>query len=177
METKDQPELVPALSKEEIERMVSEVAAQISFDCKGEELFIVATLKGAFVFMADLARAISIPVYIDFIGSSSYGAETISSDSIKITKDIAFDLRGKNVMIVEDIVDTGLTLQTLLTRVRSLAPASVKTCAFIDKTERREHEVIIDYVCHTITEGFLVGYGLDYKEKYRELPAIYNLKL
>jgi len=170
-------ELTLVLTKEEIAKMVSDVAEKISIDYEGGEIFLIGALKGSFIFMADLARAISIPVYIDFIGATSYGSETTSSGTIEITKDIALDLKNKDVIIVEDIVDSGLTMKHLINRTQSLMPTSIKTCTLIDKYERRECEINVDYACHTTNTGFLVGYGLDYNEKYRELPAIYNLKL
>ena len=169
--------LVPVLTKDVIEKKVAEVALKISDDYKDRELILVGILKGAFVFMSDLMRCLAVPVKLDFICASSYGAGTTSSGSIKLTKELGIDIKGKDVLIVEDIVDTGLTLSYLIDYVKSLGPASVKICALLDKRERRKVEIKIDYSCHVVEEGFLVGYGLDYAEDYRNLPEIYHLKL
>lgn len=171
------PELVPFLTKEEIDSKIIEVARVISADYKDRELILIGTLKGSFIFLADLARHLSIPIKVDFIRASSYGAGTSSSGKVVITKDISFDIKGKDVLIVEDIVDTGLTLSHLIEYFKSFDARSVKVCALLDKHERRDIAVTVDYACHTMEEGFLVGYGLDYNEEYRNLPAIYHLKL
>ncbi len=171
------PELVPFLTKEEIDSKIIEVARAISEDYKDREIILIGTLKGSFIFLADLARHLTVPVKVDFIRASSYGAGTTTSGKVVITKDINFDIKGKDVMIIEDIVDTGLTLSHLIEYFKSYEPRSVKVCALLDKHERRDVEVTVDYSCHTLEEGFLVGYGLDYNEEYRNLPAIYHLKL
>jgi len=129
-------------------------------------------LKGAFVFLADLARRLSFPVEVDFVRLSSYGNKAESSGSVRITKDLEADIRGRHVLVVEDIVDTGITLGWFLERLRERKPESVKLCALIDKLERREVEVPIDYVGIRLESGFLVGYGLDYSERHRNLPDI-----
>lgn len=170
------PELIPVLTENEIKLKVADVGQRISNDYQGRELVVIGVLKGAFVFLSDLIRKLTIPVTVDFIGVSSYGAETFSSGKIRLTKDVSVDLKEKHVLIVEDIVDTGLTLSFLVDYLQSFRPGSVKICAFIDKAERREVEVHVDYCCYQVREGFLVGYGLDFKEKYRELPEIYHLK-
>ncbi|MGE0084595.1 MAG: hypoxanthine phosphoribosyltransferase [Desulfococcaceae bacterium] len=171
------PELIPVLKKKEIDKLVADTARRISADYKDSELVLVGILKGAFIFLSDLARQLSIPVKIDFIRASSYGAGTSSSGKIRLTKELETDIRDRDVLLVEDIVDTGLTLTYLIEYLKSFHPKSVRVCAFLDKRERREKEVAVDYVCRVMEEGFLVGYGLDYAEDYRALPEIYHLKL
>jgi len=171
------PDLISVLNKNEIAQSVVSTAQNISSDFKNREVVLVGVLKGAFIFLADLVRHLTIPVTIDFVSTSSYGAETSSSGQVKLTKEIEIDINGKNVIIVEDIVDTGLTTDFLLQYFKSLGAATVKICTLIDKQERREADVKVDYACHVVEEGFLVGYGLDYAEKYRELSEIYHLKL
>ncbi len=170
------PALVPVLSKTDIEQKIIETASKISADYEGKELVLIGVLKGAFIFLADLVRSLVIPAEIDFIGVSSYGNTTSSSGSIQITKDLQNDLQGKHVLLVEDIVDSGLTLQHLVAYMRSKRAASVKICTLIDKAERRQVNLAVDYACFEVPEGFLVGYGLDYAEAHRGLPAIYHLK-
>ena len=170
------PELIPVLRKEEIEESIISVARQISSDYKGRPLVIVGVLKGAFIFLADLVRRLSIPAQIDFVRAASYGAGATSSGKIELTKEIDVDIAGKDVLVVEDIVDSGLTLTYLLEYLNRFKPETVRVCTLLDKHERRQSQVKIDYACHTIDKGFLVGYGLDYNEAYRELPAIYHLK-
>jgi hypoxanthine phosphoribosyltransferase len=170
-------ELIPVLTKDAIQKKVAEVALKISEDYKGKDLVLVGILKGAFVFMSDLMRCLSVPVKLDFVCASSYGAGTATSGSIRLTKELSADIKGKDLLIVEDIVDTGLTLAYLVDYLKSFGPATVKICAMIDKRERRRAEIKIDYSCHVVEEGFLVGYGLDYAEEFRNLPEIYHLKL
>ena len=170
------PDLTPVLSSDAIARRVDEVARQISSDYKDADLVIIGVLKGAFVFLADLMRCLQIErVTVDFIRVASYGDQNASSGSIGLIKDLETDIAGKDVIIVEDILDTGLTLEFLKQHMAAMNPRSIKTCVLIDKVERREVNVAADYVCHTLKEGFLVGYGLDYAEAYRHLPGIYNL--
>ena len=171
------PELIPVLKKDDIEHMVVQVASRISSDYQERELVLIGVLKGAYVFLSDLARQMSIPAQVDFIGISSYGADTSSSGKIRLTKDIDIDIKNKDVLIIEDIVDTGLTLSYIVEYLKSFSPKTIKVCALIDKRERRKSKVKIDYACHLTDEGFLVGYGLDYSEDYRNLPDIYHLKL
>jgi hypoxanthine phosphoribosyltransferase len=170
-------ELVPVFTKSEIDKKVAEAALKISNDYKGRDLVLVGILKGAFVFMSDLMRCLKVPVKLDFVCASSYGAGTATSGNIKLTKEIGIDIKGRDVLIVEDIVDTGLTLAYLVDYLKSFGPASVRICALLDKRERRKAEIVIDYSCLVVEEGFLVGYGLDYAEDYRNLPEIYHLKL
>ncbi|CAB5133868.1 Hypoxanthine-guanine phosphoribosyltransferase (EC [Olavius algarvensis associated proteobacterium Delta 3] len=171
------PELIPVLSREEIKERIAGVAVQISKDYENRELVLIGVLKGAFVFLSDLIRHLTIPVQLDFVSISSYGSGTASTGEIRLTKDLGIAISGKDVLIVEDIIDSGQTLQWLSDYLRTLDPKSVRTCTFIDKRERREENIPVDYACHTVEEGFLVGYGLDYAEDYRYLPGIYHLKL
>jgi hypoxanthine phosphoribosyltransferase len=172
------PEFIPVIGKDEIKRQLSRTAKAISTDYKGRELVLIGVLKGAFLFLADLVRQINLEnIKIDFIQASSYGADTVSSEKIVLKKDIDLDIRGKDVLLVEDIVDTGLTLTHLISHLQNFGPKSVKVCAMVDKSERRETAITVDYACVAVQEGFLVGYGLDYAEDYRNLPEIYHLKL
>lgn len=172
------PELIPVLDKKSIAEKVAEMSRRISRDYQGADLVLVGVLKGAFIFMADLVRHIDGPqITVDFIQAASYGKGTESSGCVQILKDIQTDICGKDVLIVEDIVDTGITLAYLLNHLKQFRPKSVKICALIDKPERRQNDLRSDYVCFTIEKGFLVGYGLDYAEAYRNLPGVYHLKL
>jgi hypoxanthine phosphoribosyltransferase len=170
------PELIPVLERDTIQQRVEHLGERISEDYEGLDLILIGVLKGAFVFMADLVRALRIPVKMDFIQVGSYGAGTVSSGSIRLVKGLDLDVRSKHVLLVEDIVDTGLTLRYLMDHLVSLGAADVRVCTMIDKRERREASVTIDYACHEVREGFLVGYGLDHDQRYRELPGIYHLK-
>ena len=171
------PELVPILSAAEIRRLVLKLSRQISSDYEGRDLVLIGVLKGSFIFMADLARELSIPVKMDFVQASSYGDGTESSGSIRLLKGIDLDIRGKDVLLVEDIVDTGRTIRWILDHLRSFEPLSVGVCALIDKRSRREVDVPIAYAGYAAENKFLVGYGLDYAEQYRQLPGIYHLNL
>ena len=171
------PDLKPVLSQEEIETTVSDLAQQISHDYKDREVILVGVLKGAFVFLADLIRHLSIPVKIDFVRLASYGSNTSSCGTVCLTKEIEIDIGGKDVLVVEDIVDTGLSLEFLLGHLKTLKARSVRLCALIDKRERRQSNIAVDYVGRIIEKGFLVGYGLDYAEGYRHLPAVYDLQI
>jgi len=164
------------LSKDEIEDRVKELARAISEDYQGKELLLVGILKGAAVFLADLMRHMSIDVRIDFMAVSSYGASSKSTGVVRILKDLEQSIEGRHVLVVEDIVDTGLTLNYLLEILRARDPASVRICALLDKPSRREIEVPVDYKGFAIPDEFVVGYGLDFNEKYRHLPDIYVLK-
>ncbi len=170
-------ELIPVLTETEIEQHIHQLAQRISDDYRNKNLMMIGVLKGAFVFLSDLMRRLTIPVEVEFVRLSSYGKSHTSSGKIEIPKDLCLDVKDKHVLIVEDIVDTGVTLSTLAAHIASLNPKSVKICALIDKLERRKTDCQVDYACHTVEGGFLVGYGLDYAEKYRNLPAIYHLKL
>ncbi len=170
------PDLTPVLSSDAIARRVDELARQISTDYRDADLVMIGVLKGAFVFLADLIRRVEVKcLAIDFIRVASYGSKNQSCGSVGLLKDVELNVAGKDVIIVEDILDSGLTLAFLKKHLSSMQPRSVKTCVFIDKLERRQVDIQADYVCHTLKEGFLVGYGLDYAEAYRHLPGIYNL--
>lgn len=169
--------LIPVVTKEEIDVKVSSLAESISSDYHGSDLVVIGALKGAFIFMSDLVRHITIPVKMDFVGASSYADQSSSSGKIRLTKSVDMDIEGKDVLLVEDIIDTGLTLVYLIDYLRSMKPNSIKVCALIDKRERRKESVVVDYVGLSVDEGFLVGYGLDYAENYRNLPGIYHVKL
>lgn len=163
------------ISAADIEKRVKELGKAISDDYTGRPLVLIGILNGAFIFMADLARQISLPVEIDFVRVSSYGAGSSSSGTISFTKDIELDISGKDVLLVEDIVDTGRTIAHLQKIFAARNPNSLKICTLIDKTERRETEVAIDYYGFAIDHGFLVGYGLDYAEQHRHYPEIHHL--
>lgn len=163
-------------SKEDIAECVRKLGAQISRDYAGEEIVAVGILKGAVVFFADLIRAIDVPVKTDFMAASSYGASTRTSGTVKILKDLDYDIQNKHVLIVEDIADSGLTLNYLLKNIKARRPASVKLCVLLSKPERRKVEVAVDYCGFEVPDYFLVGYGLDHDEKYRNLPCIGILK-
>ncbi len=169
-------ELKLLIPEEEIKKRVKELAQEIDRNHRGQSVVFVGILKGAFIFLADLVRQIKgVDLAIDFVRLASYGTSDTSSGQIQITKDIELSLKDKEVIIVEDIVDTGLTLKYLQDYLKSHQPNSVKVCCLINKTERREIEINIDYCGFTIPKGFLVGYGLDYAEKYRHLPEIYEI--
>jgi hypoxanthine phosphoribosyltransferase len=163
------------LSREEIAKRVKELAAQISQDYAGQELVVVGILKGAFIFMADLVRALDFSVEVDFVRLKSYGTGTETSGEIHITKDVEVNLAGRHVLVVEDIVDVGLTLDFLRRHLENRHPQSLRICCLIDKLERRQVEVPLDYVGFTVPRGFLVGYGLDCGEKFRTLPEVYEI--
>lgn len=171
------PDRKLVISKEQIREKVAELADRISRDYAGQELVLIGVLNGAFIFLADLVRAVSIPHQIDFIRVASYGKSDSSSGSIRLTKDVELDLTGKHILLVEDIIDTGSTLAWLVKKFTSKKTASVRLCTLIDKKERRRSDVKIDYVGFSLEQGFLVGYGLDYAEQYRYLPEICSLEL
>jgi hypoxanthine phosphoribosyltransferase len=170
------PEFIPLISQQEIKEKTREIGQKISRDYKDLDLVVVGVLKGAFVFLADLVRQISIDHEIDLLGASSYEG-TSSTGQIVFTKQPDLELKGRDVLLVEDIVDTGWTIAKTVEAMQLLNPRSIKICALIDKSERREAQINVDYSCFCIDGGFIVGYGLDYNEKYRNLPAIFNLKL
>lgn len=163
-------------TKEQLAEKVAELGRRISKDYAGQEIFAVCILKGAVVFYSDIVRAIDVPVQLDFMIASSYGASTESSGTVKILKDLDYDIEGKNVIIIEDIIDSGLTMNYLMKYFRERKPASVKLCALLSKPSRRKADVQIDYCGAEVPDEFLVGYGLDYAEKYRNLPCIGILK-
>ena len=163
------------ITEEEIKNKITELGKKISKDYKGKNLILVGILRGAVIFMADLARKISIPMVFDFIAISSYGAETKSSGVVRILKDLDANIKGKDVLIVEDIVDTGLTLDYLLRMLKSRKPASIKVCTFLTKTARRKVNIKVDYSGFDIPNKFVVGYGLDYAGKFRNVPYVFTL--
>ena len=172
------PELTAVLNTDAIVRRVADVAKQISADYQDCDLVIVGVLKGALIFMADLIRQLTLNTFsIDFVRVASYGDGQETSGEVRVVYDVETDIRGKDVLIVEDIVDTGLTLDKLCRYLKKRQPRTIKICTLIEKAERRRTDLKPDYVCHHIESGFLVGYGLDYAEAYRNLPEIYNLKL
>ena len=160
------------ISEAEIAKKVEEIAKQIENDYKGEPLLVVGILKGASVFVSDLIRKINLDVSIDFMSVSSYGNSTESSGTVKILKDLDIDIAGKNVLIVEDIIDSGLTLSNLVKELQIRNPKSLKLCTLLDKPERRKTDVHVDYVGFVIEDKFIVGYGIDWAENYRNLPYI-----
>lgn len=160
------------LSEEEIKAKVYEIAKKIEKDYQGEDLLIVGILKGASVFVADLIRNIDLDVNMDFMSVSSYGNSTESSGTVKIIKDLDVDIEGRNVLIVEDIIDSGLTLSNLVAALQTRNPKSLKLCTLLDKPQRRKVDMHVDYVGFVIEDKFIVGYGIDYAEKYRNLPYI-----
>lgn len=164
------------VSEEELKAKVAELGAQISKDYEGRNLVLVSILKGSVVFMADLMRAVTIPCSIDFMVVSSYGSGTTSSGLVKIVKDLDQDLSGRDVLIVEDILDTGVTLSNLVPMLKLRNPSSVKICAILDKPTRRRAAIQPDYEGFQVPDEFVVGYGLDYDEKYRNLPYVGVLK-
>ncbi len=164
------------LTEKEIQAKVSELAAAIDADYEGQELLLVGVLKGAVMVMADLARALHLPVTIDFMAISSYGSGTSSSGVVRILKDLDHAIEGRNVLVVEDIVDSGLTLSWLVSNLESRAPASVEVCALMRKPDAVKQEVKVKYLGFDIPRDFVVGYGLDYAERYRNLPFVGTLK-
>ena len=166
------PKISVLVPREEIQAKTEELARRISEDYAGKDLLLVGVLKGGFMFLADLCRAITIDVSIDFISVSSYGNTTVSSGVVRIIKDIDYDITGKHVLIVEDIVDTGLTLTYLKDLFAAKHCASVKVCTILDKPSRRKVPLEVDYQGIVIPDKFVIGYGLDYAEKYRNLPDV-----
>lgn len=162
--------------REELQKKVVEMGKQISADYRGSDLLVVGILKGAFVFMADLIRQIDVPMEIDFMDVSSYGLSTSSSGEVRIVKDLEYSIKDRDVLIVEDIVDTGLTLKYICENLKTRNPRSVKIACLLDKPSRRKAEVYPEYVGYSIPDKFVVGYGLDYAEQYRHYPAVCVLK-
>ena len=169
-------QLRPVIEPDRIRMRVEELAADVSRDLVGEVPLMIGILKGAFIFMADLVRAMTIPVEIDFAEISSYGSGTDSTGRIRIIKDIATPVAGRHVLIVEDIIDTGLTLKRYMEEIWARGPASLRLCALLNKTQRTEYNHIVDYQGFEVPGGFLVGYGLDWGGRYRELPGIYQVE-
>ena len=164
------------VTEEELKAKVADLGAQISRDYAGKNLLLVSILKGAVVFMADLMRAISVPCRVDFMSVSSYGSGVKTSGVVKIVKDLDIPLAGYDLLVVEDILDSGMTLSYILELLQSRGPRSIRLCTLFDKPERRTVDITADYVGTTVPDAFIVGYGLDYDEKYRNLPFVGILK-
>lgn len=163
-------------SREIIDRRVKELADAISHDLEGKEVVLIGVLNGAFIFLADLVRCLKVSHSVDFTRLASYGSGLVSSGNITVTKDIETDIEDKEVVIVEDIIDTGITMAFLRERLEKRRPASIRICTLIDKKDRREITIDADYVGFDLDEGFVVGYGLDFDEKFRCLPDIYVIE-
>lgn len=162
----------PLITQRQIEKRIRELGAKITADYEGRELVMICLLKGAYVFFADLVRNIHIPVNVDFMMVSTYGARARSSGEVKIISDLSSSIKGRDVLLVEDIVDSGLTLSYLYKTIKAKDPRSLKLCALLDKVERRKHEIPIDYIGFTVPNKYVIGYGLDYQDRYRNLPYI-----
>ena len=163
-------------SEEQLDRRVREIAAEIARDYEGKEIMLISVLRGSFVFMADLCRRIDLPCTLDFMSVSSYGKGTTSSGQVQITRDLSSDISGKHIIVVEDILDSGNTLSYLLKLLEQRNPASIRLCTLLNKPDRRVKHVDVHYCGFDIPDAFIVGYGLDYAEQYRNLPYIGILK-
>lgn len=164
------------LTEGEIRKRIRELGKEISSDYKGKELVLVGILKGSFMFLSDLMKEIDIPCTMDFMDASSYGDGAVSSGKVKILKDLDSSIEGKDVLLVEDIIDTGITLSSLKEYLKDRKPNSIEIAALLNKPERRQAEMEVKYMGFEVPDDFLVGYGLDYAEKYRNLPFIGSLK-
>ena len=160
------------ISQEEVEKRIKELAEQINRDYEGKELLLVCILKGSIFFTCELAKHITVPIQIEFMRVSSYGNKTVSSGEVKVVQDLEQSIMGKHVLVVEDIVDTGRTLSYLLKNLRNREPASIRLTTLLDKPDRRIAQVYVDYTGFNIPDEFVVGYGLDYAQQYRNLPYI-----
>lgn len=167
-------EIKVLITPEEIQKKVKEIGAKITEEYKGKDVVIIGVLKGAFIFMADLVRAIDFNCELDFMQAQSYSG-TESTGIVNITRDIEFNVEGKDVIVVEDILDTGRTLYAICQTLKSKKANSVKVCVFLDKPSRRVVDLKADYVCYEIPDNFVIGYGLDYDEAYRNLPYVGQL--
>jgi hypoxanthine phosphoribosyltransferase len=164
------------VTEDQINEAIAKLGRTLAEDYRGKDLLLVGVLRGAIMFIVDLARAIDLPLTIDFMAVASYGASTQTSGIVRILKDLDSSIEGKHVLVVEDIIDSGLTLTYILETLRTRNPASVRVCALLSKPERRQVDVPIDYLCFQIPDAFVVGYGLDYDQIYRNLPFIGVLK-
>ena len=160
------------LSEEEVDARIRQLGEQISKDYAGKDIYLICILKGASFFACELAKRITVPVFLDFMSVSSYGKSSESSGVVKIVKDLDEEIEGRDVLVVEDIIDSGRTLNYLLEYLQNKNPKSLRLCTLLDKPERRAVEVHVDYTCFQIPDEFIVGYGLDYAQKYRNLPYI-----
>lgn len=176
MENMENDVLKVMISEEEIAQKVKELGKQLTKDYEGSDLMVVGILKGCMLFLSDLVREVKLPLTMDFMVVSSYGSATKSSGVVRIIKDLERDIENKDILIVEDIVDTGLTLSYLIENLKSRNPKSVKVCSLLDKPDRRKVDVDIEYTGFVIPDEFVIGYGLDYAEVYRNLPYVCVLK-
>jgi hypoxanthine phosphoribosyltransferase len=164
-------------SRETVAVRVRQLGEQISRDYAGEEILLIGVLKGAFVFLADLIRTLEVAVQVEFVRLASYGTETTSGGHVRVTHDLGVSIAGRHVLVIEDILDTGLTLSFLLQQLRARQPASLQLCVLLNKRISRTHDIVPDYVGFEVSDSFVVGYGIDYAECYRHLPAIYALTI
>lgn len=162
----------PIVTQEEMRTRIKELGRQITADYEGKDLILVGILKGAFAFYADLARAIRVPLRVDFLVVTSYGAKSSTSGKVKMVTDLTEDIAGRDVLLVEDIVDSGLTVQYLMKTLSKRRPKSIKACTLLSKPARRKVDVSVDYIGFEIANQYVVGYGLDYQQKYRNLPYL-----
>lgn len=172
MEETMQDEISVLIKEEDINNRIKEIAEQISKDYEGKTVTLICILKGSVFFTCELAKRLTIPVKLDFMSVSSYGSGTSSSGRVKIVKDLDESVEGKDIIVIEDIIDSGNTLSYLLKLLKSREPNSIKLCTLLDKPERRVVDVAVDYTCFEIPDEFVVGYGLDYDQKYRNLPYV-----
>jgi len=171
-----QPQLKILISRDDIAKAVDRLACEIERDCQGKQLLLIGVLKGSFVFMADLIRRLDLPLEVEFIKLSSYGAAMESSGKVRVVQGVKTPVKGRDVLVIEDIVDTGITISFLLDYLEKKRPASLKLCTLADKPSRRRVPVPIDYLGFSVPDKFIVGYGLDCDEKFRNLPHIYTLE-
>jgi hypoxanthine phosphoribosyltransferase len=171
-----QPQLKILIKRDEIAKAIDRLASEIERDYQGKQLLLIGVLKGSFVFMADLVRQLDLPLELDFIRLSSYGAARESSGRVRVVQGVKTPIKGRDVLVIEDIVDTGITTSFLLDYLRKRKPASLKLCALTDKPSRRRVPVSIDYLGLSLPNKFVVGYGLDCDQKFRNLPDIYALE-
>jgi len=162
----------PLITQGKINQAVANLAAEINRDYRGKQPLLIGILKGSFVFMADLVRQLDLPIEVDFVKLSSYGSGTRTSGKVKVVQGLKSPIKGKDVLIVEDIVDTGLTISFLMDNLRKKRPASLKLCVLVDKPSEHKVPVTIDYLGFTVPDKFIVGYGIDWNEKFRQLPDI-----
>ena len=171
-----QPQLKILIKRDEIAKAVDRLASEINRDYQGKQPLLIGILKGSFVFMADLIRQLDLPLELDFIRLSSYGAAKESPGKVKVVQELKTPIKARDILVIEDIVDTGITTSFLLDYLRQRKPASVKLCALTDKPSRHRVPVSIDYLCLSLPDKFVVGYGLDFAERFRNLPDIYTLE-
>jgi len=165
----------PLITRSDIQKRVQELGADISKAYDGEPLLVVGVMKGAFIFLADLIRAIRLPITVDYIGLSSFQSRTKGRGAVRISSDLNENIAGKNVLVVEDIINSGLTIEYIVNNLKAREPKSIKVCTFLDKFEKRRAEFKPDFVGFTIPNQYVIGYGLDYQDQYRNLPYIATL--